>query len=102
MHIFLVLQMVEIVSTASSGTSIWKFWYSITWYIILTQYPISYYYLLILGICCGNCDVEDKYLSNREARSCDLCPKLDTNISNQWCSGDCVYDHIHHICREGK
>ena len=68
-------------------------------------YHISYFYFLILGVCCGNCNtgyINDRHLESTVSLSCDLCPKSDANISNHWCSGDCFYDHTHQICREGK
>ena len=54
----------------------------------------NYQFSILIGVYCGN--DEELYLS------CEHCPRTNDTVSNRWCGGNCKFDSVHQICKEGN
>ena len=48
----------------------------------------------MLGVYCGNDD--EVY------PTCEHCPRINDTMSNSWCGGNCRFENIHQVCKEGN
>ena len=58
----------------------------------LLSFNVSWYNLL--GVYCGD--------GNEWAISCNECVRTNDTVTNNWCGGDCIFDHVTQTCTEGQ